>query len=57
MESGLIRGEVDFHRAVGHRYEQVRAVDGLFSDRLVEVLEHPFTQLLPHRRKRRHDSS
>jgi hypothetical protein len=34
---------------VCHRCGQARAIDGPDSDRLVEVFEHSFTQLLPHR--------
>jgi hypothetical protein len=57
MKSGLIRDEVGRHGAVCHRSGQVRAIDGLVSDRIVELFEHPFTQQLPHRRRRSHDSS
>jgi hypothetical protein len=42
-ESGLIHIEVVPHRAVCHRRRQARTIDGLVSDRLIELFEHPFT--------------
>ena len=43
VESGLIPIEVAPHRAACHRRRQARAIDGLVSDRLIELFEHPFT--------------
>ena len=41
MESGLIRIELALYRCVCHRRRQARAIDGLVSDLLVELFEHP----------------
>jgi hypothetical protein len=51
VNSALIRDEVGLHRTVCHRHGQVRAIDGLVSDRRVELFEHPFTQQLPSQTK------
>jgi hypothetical protein len=41
VKSELIRIEVALHRAACHRRRQARAIDGLVSDLLVELFEHP----------------
>jgi hypothetical protein len=41
VESGLIPIEVAPHRAVCDRRRQALAIDGLVSDRLVQLSEHP----------------